>query len=43
MQRWLETVGARPGVIVGRALAADLRREPKTDPSAQNTLFGKRD
>jgi GST-like protein len=43
MQRWLETVGARPGVIAGRALAADLRREPKTDPSAQNSLFGKRD
>jgi GST-like protein len=28
MARWLEQVGARPGVIAGRALHADLRRDP---------------
>lgn len=28
MARWLETVSARPGVIAGRALAADLRNDP---------------
>jgi GST-like protein len=28
MARWLEQVGARPGVIAGSALHADLRRDP---------------
>ena len=28
MARWLDTVSARPGVIAGRALAADLRNDP---------------
>lgn len=28
MARWLEQVGARPGVIAGRALHADLRLDP---------------
>ena len=43
MKRWLETVGARPGVIAGRGLHADLRKEPKKDADTQNALFGKRD
>ncbi|MEE3318017.1 MAG: glutathione S-transferase N-terminal domain-containing protein [Pseudomonadota bacterium] len=28
MARWLDTVSPRPGVIAGRALAADLRNDP---------------
>ena len=28
MARWLDTVSARPGVIAGRALAAELRNDP---------------
>ncbi len=28
MKRWLETVSARPAVIAGRAVAADLRNDP---------------
>lgn len=28
MARWLDKVSARPGVIAGRALAADLRNDP---------------
>ncbi|MEO9819973.1 MAG: glutathione S-transferase N-terminal domain-containing protein [Yoonia sp.] len=43
LKRWLDTVGARAGVIAGRALAADLRKEPKKDSGTQNALFGKRD
>ncbi|MFY9237724.1 MAG: glutathione S-transferase N-terminal domain-containing protein [Roseovarius sp.] len=42
MARWLDTVGARPGVITGRALAAEKRTAPKQDKAAQDVLFGKR-
>ena len=38
MARWLETVGARPGVIAGRALHAD-KRKTQHDTKAQETLF----
>lgn len=40
MARWLEQVGARPGVQAGAALAADKRSEAKKDPKAQQILFG---
>lgn len=43
MARWLEEVGARPGVIAGRAVAAELRTAPKKDAKTQDALFGKRD
>ena len=39
--RWLDEVGARPGVQAGRALRADLRKESH-DRKGQETLFGKR-
>lgn len=43
MKRWLATVGARSAVIKGRAVAADLRHDPKPDKDTHNALFGKRD
>jgi GST-like protein len=39
LSRWLDTVGARPAVQAGRALAAELRKEPKADQRAQEALF----
>lgn len=42
LSRWLDTVGARPAVQAGRALAAELRKEPKADPRAQDALFKRR-
>ncbi|TMM50805.1 glutathione S-transferase N-terminal domain-containing protein [Sulfitobacter sabulilitoris] len=42
MARWLEVMGARPGVRAGRALHADKRADFRTDKGAQSTLF-KRD
>ncbi|MFC3117605.1 glutathione S-transferase N-terminal domain-containing protein [Jhaorihella thermophila] len=39
MARWLETVGNRPGVRRGRALAAELRKAPTWDSAAQDVLF----
>lgn len=36
--RWLETVGARPGVQAGRALHAELRGD-HSDKKSQNVLF----
>jgi GST-like protein len=39
MHRWLETVGARPGVQAGRALRAELRQDVGADKGAQETLF----
>lgn len=41
MARWLETMGARPGVQRGRALAAEKRADFRKDSSAQNVLFSK--
>ncbi|MEM6760421.1 MAG: glutathione S-transferase N-terminal domain-containing protein [Pseudomonadota bacterium] len=41
LARWLDTVGARPGVIAGRALHADLR-DTKPDKAAQEQMFGKK-
>jgi GST-like protein len=39
MARWLNTVGARPGVIAGRAVAADKRSNLQSDRQAQDLLF----
>lgn len=39
LARWLDTVGARDGVIRGRALAAEKRRNIQDSRSAQNVLF----
>lgn len=41
MARWLDVMGARPGVQRGRALAAEKRADFRKDSSAQNVLFGK--
>ena len=40
--RWLEELSARPGVIAGRAVAADLRRDVSKDTKAQGNMFGKK-
>lgn len=37
--RWLETVGSRPGVQAGRAVAAELRSNIQKDKKAQDLLF----
>lgn len=42
MARWLDLVGSRPGVIAGRAVAADLRSDFKKDKKAQDLLFGQK-
>ncbi len=42
MARWLQTVGARPAVIAGAALAADKRSDLRGDKKAQAILFRKR-
>jgi GST-like protein len=42
MARWLDTVGALPGVQAGRALHADKRADFRKDQDAQGQLF-KRD
>ncbi|MDE0590123.1 glutathione S-transferase N-terminal domain-containing protein [Halocynthiibacter sp. C4] len=39
LARWLETVGNRPGVKRGRALAAEQRGDFKKDKAAQELLF----
>lgn len=39
MRRWLDEVGARPGVIRGRAVAADRRSDLQSDRRAQTLLF----
>ena len=39
MARWLDEVGARPGVQRGRALAADKRSNLQADRKAQEVLF----
>ena len=41
MARWLETMGTRPGVQRGRALAAEKRGDFRKDRNAQSTLFQK--
>ena len=41
--RWLDTVGARPAVRRGKALAEELRSNAATDREAQKHLFGRRD
>ncbi|WP_424979686.1 glutathione S-transferase N-terminal domain-containing protein [Leisingera sp. S232] len=38
--RWLELMWARPGVVAGRALHADLRAD-RSDTKAQQVIFGK--
>ncbi|WP_316012848.1 glutathione S-transferase N-terminal domain-containing protein [Roseobacter sp. HKCCA0434] len=39
LARWLDTVGARPGVKAGRALAAEKRGDYRQGRDAQNVLF----
>jgi GSH-dependent disulfide-bond oxidoreductase len=39
LKRWLDEVGARPGVQRGRALAAENRSDLQTDRKAQDLLF----
>lgn len=39
LARWLDLVGARPGVIAGRAVAADKRSNLQADRKAQDMLF----
>lgn len=40
MARWLDQLWARPGVVAGRSLHADLRGD-RSDTRAQQVLFGK--
>ncbi|MCA0272985.1 MAG: glutathione S-transferase N-terminal domain-containing protein [Proteobacteria bacterium] len=39
LKRWLDEVGARPGVQRGRALAGEKRSDLQTDRKAQDILF----
>ena len=39
MSRWLDQMAQRPGVIAGRAVAAELRKAPTANKDEQNTLF----
>ncbi len=39
LARWLDDVGARPGVKAGRALAAELRADMRSDKTAQEAMF----
>ncbi len=39
MHAWLERIGQRPAVIRGRAVAAELRSDVRTDKDAQKHLF----
>ncbi|QBF32726.1 glutathione S-transferase N-terminal domain-containing protein [Thalassococcus sp. S3] len=39
LARWLDTVGARPGVISGRAVAAEKRANLQDNKTAQSVLF----
>ncbi len=41
MARWLDMMGARPGVQRGRALVAEKRGDFRKDKAAQSTLFRK--
>lgn len=43
LKAWLNTVGARPAVQRGRALAAEKRGDIRTDKEAQKTLFSRKD
>ena len=42
MARWLDLVGARPGVQAGRALHSDKRADFRKDRAAQSQLFTRR-
>ena len=42
LKRWLATMGARPAVQKGRAVAAEKRGDIATDRTAQKVLFTKR-
>ena len=37
--KWLERMAARPGVIAGKAVAAEMRQNTTTDRKAQEILF----
>jgi GST-like protein len=43
LARWLDTVGSRPGVVAGRALHADLRKDPSQSSVTSSAMFGKKD
>ncbi|WP_424926678.1 glutathione S-transferase N-terminal domain-containing protein [Amaricoccus tamworthensis] len=42
MKVWIERVGNRPAVQVGRAVASELRNAPQKDKNAQKILFGQK-
>jgi GST-like protein len=42
MKRWLDEMSARPGVIAGRAVAAEKRGDIAKDKDAQSVLFTKK-
>lgn len=42
MARWLDTVGARPAIIKGRALGSDRRTDTTKDKDAQKNMFGRK-
>jgi GST-like protein len=42
LKRWFEAVGARPAVVRGFAVGADLRDQHKMDAEAKKILFGQR-
>lgn len=42
MARWLDTVGARPAVIKGRALGADKRQDTIKNKEVQKNMFGQK-
>jgi GST-like protein len=42
MKAWLDRMAARPAVAEGAAVAADQRRDLRTDREAQKILFGQR-
>jgi len=39
LKRWLDEMSARPGVIAGRAVAAEKRGDIAKDKAAQSVLF----
>ena len=42
LARWLNEVGSRPGVARGRALHADLRKDPTAKDTQDSAMFGKK-
>jgi GST-like protein len=42
MARWLAQTSARPGVVAGRALAAERRQTPQENKAGHSVLFGQK-